>query len=88
MKIVDIHFLQESTNLHFIISDTVSLFIDLYWSPNQSLSEFNLFTKNLEPGLDMAANYNPVLVVVLDDFDAKYLNWCCHDKTNLEGCKT
>ena len=37
--------------------------------------------------LDETTTYNPFLVVVLDDFNAKSCNWCINNKTNFEGTK-
>ena len=37
--------------------------------------------------LDKATTYNPFLIVVLDDFNAKSCNWCINDRTNFEGTK-
>ena len=43
--------------------------------------------QNLELNLDKATTCNPLLVVVLGDFNAKSCNWCINDKTNSEGAK-
>ena len=37
--------------------------------------------------LDKATTYNPFLVVVLGDFNAKSCNWCINDKTTFEEAK-
>ena len=37
--------------------------------------------------LDEATHFNPFVVVVLDNFNAKFYNWCIDDKTNFEGAK-
>ena len=37
--------------------------------------------------LDDATNFNPFVVVVLDNFNAKFYNWSIDDKTNFEGAK-
>ena len=85
LKIIDIQYLQERINFHLIIGDKLCHFILLYRSPNQSDDYFNSFIKSLELNFDKATTFNPFLVVVLGDFNAKPCNWCINDKTNFEG---
>ena len=87
LKIIDIQYLQECINFHLIIGDKLCHFITLYRSPNHSLDEFNSFINNLELNLGKATTYNPFLVVVLGNFNAKLCNWCINDRTNFEGAK-
>ena len=86
-KIIYIQYLQECVNFHLIIGDKLCHFITLYRSPSQSHDEFNSFIKNLQLNLDKATTFNPYLVVVLGDFNAKSCNWCINDKTDFEGAK-
>ena len=87
LKITDIQYLQEYINFHLTIGNKLCHFIMLYRSPNQSHDKFNSFVKNLELNLDKATPYNPFLIVVLGDFNAKSCNWCINDKTNFEETK-
>ena len=87
MRIVDIHFLQECINFHFIIGYKVCHFITVYRSPNQSLGQLNSLIRNLQLNLEKVANCNPFLVVVVGVLNANSLNWCSSDKTNFEEVK-
>ena len=54
----------------------------------KTLYRWNSFAKkNLELNLDKATTFNPFLVIVIDDSNAKLCNWCIIDKINLEGAK-
>ena len=59
--------------------------VSLCRSHSQTQDEFDKFTDNLELNLDLAAQNNLYLVVVLGDFNAKFKNWFGCDKTNFEG---
>ena len=49
--------------------------------------EFETFLKNFELTLDKIHENNPLMTVVLDDFNAKSNNWCKADILSLEVSK-
>ena len=53
-----------------------------------TLLRFTFSEKNLELNLDKENTFNPFLVIVLCDFNAKPCNWCVNDRTNFEGAQT
>ena len=59
----------------------------MYRSPNQSQDEFEAFTNNLELILDKIFETNPILVIVLGDFNPKLSQWYKNDKTTSESSK-
>ena len=66
-----------------MIGNKICNFITLYKSPSQNQDDFQAFIDNLEMNLEILAQRNPFLMVVLVDFNAK--NWCSQDSTNFEG---
>ena len=66
--------MEKCINFGISFAGRVCNFISLYWSPNQSHDIFETFVGNLELNLDMIANQNPYLIVILGDFNAKSAN--------------
>ena len=62
-------------------------FIVLYRSPSQSQDDLETFLKIFELNLDTILPNNPLLTVVLGDFNVKSNFWCKSDKTSYEGSK-
>ena len=62
-------------------------FLSLYFSPNQSKDELDKFIKNLELTFDTRYKINTFLIVFLGDFNVKYNNWYCNDKTTDKASK-
>ena len=82
LKKLDIKHLQECIVFQVLIANKLCNFISLYRSPSQPTDIFDQFVDNLELTLDEVANNNPLLVVVLGDFNVKSENWYKHDKTS------
>ena len=47
--------------------------------------EFEKFSEKLELNLDSLVQNNPLLVVLIGDFNAKSKNWYKNDKGSFEG---
>lgn len=62
-------------------------FLSLYFSPNQSKDELDKFIKTLELTFDTRYKINTFLIVFLGDFNVKYNNWYCNDKTTDKASK-
>ena len=84
LKILDITYLQECIVSQVLIANKLCNFIFLYRSPSQPTDTFDQLADNLELTLSEVANHNPVLVVILGDFNVKSENWCKHDKTSYK----
>ena len=81
LRILDIHFHHECMNFEMRIFDKVCNFISLYRSPNQSLEEFEIYI------LDIITKYNPFLIVLLGDLNAKLSKLYKKDSTSYEVTK-
>ena len=57
----------------------------MYRFPSQTQDEFEKFLENLERDWDDLVQNKPFLAVVIGDFNAKSNNWCCREKSSLEG---
>ena len=95
LKILNIHYLQESIFFELQVGSKMCKFVSLYLSPSQTSddsgicnSKFTLkFTDNFELTIDTVAESNSELIVVLGDFNIKSKNWYINDKTTTEGAK-
>ena len=65
LKILNIHYLQESVSFELQIGSKICTFVSLYRSPSQTSDDFEKFTDNFELTLDTLAESNSDLVVVL-----------------------
>ena len=68
-----------------MIGNKIRNFITLYRSPIQNQDDFQAFKDNLEMNLEILAQRNPFLMVVIGDFNAKSKHWRRQDSTNFEG---
>ena len=62
-----------------MIGNKICNFITLYRSPSQNQDDFQAFIDNLEMNLEILAQRNPFLMVVLGGFNAKSKYWCSQD---------
>ena len=85
LRIININYLNECVRFELMVGDKLCNFIALYRSPSQSQDLFKSFKENLELNLESAVQNNPILVVLLGDFNAKSSNWCKNDTTTTEG---
>ena len=85
VKVLDIMLLQECINFEIKIADKICNFISLYRSPSQSKDEFEFFTDNLELNVHSIALRNPLLIVVLGDFNAHTKGWYPLDKISVKN---
>ena len=84
LKIKKIHYLQECINFEIKIIDKLCNFISLYRSPNQSRDDFESFINNLEYNLDSVMVNNPLLTVILGNFNAKSSLWYNKDGSKID----
>ena len=74
LKILNIHYLQESISFELQVGSKICEFISLYRSPSQTSDDVEKFTDNCELTLDTLAESNSDLVVVLEDLNIKSKN--------------
>ena len=86
MRLIDLHYLQESLIFEILIGRKLYNFIFLYWIPSQSFDSFKEFAANLQLLLDNISNQNPFLTVVLRDFNKSSIWYKCN-KTTYKGSK-
>ena len=86
-RVINVKYLQESISFELRIGGKCCKIIYLYRSPSQTHDEFGTFLKNFELTLDKIHENNPLMNVVLCDFNAKSNNWCETGTTSLEGSK-
>ena len=87
LKILNIHYLQESISFELQVGSKIRKFVSLYRSPSQTSDDFENFTDNFELTLDSLAESNSDLVAVVGDLDIKSKNWYINDKPTTEGAK-
>ena len=83
LRIIFINYLDECA--WFELSDKLYNFIALYRSPGRSRDQFESYKENLELNLESAFQNNPLLVVLLGDFNVESSNWCKNDINTTEG---
>ena len=87
LKILNIHYLQESISFELQVGSKICKFVSLYRSLSQTSDDFEKFTDNFELTLDNLAESNSDLIVVLGDINIKLKNWHINDKTTTEVAK-
>ena len=87
LKILNIHYLQESIRFELQIDSKMCKFVSLYRSPSQASDAFEKFRDNFKLTLDTLTESNSHLIVVLGDSKIKSKNWYINDKTTTEGAK-
>ena len=87
LKILNIHYLQESISFELQVGSKICKFLSLCRSPSQISDGFEKFTDNFELTLDNLAGSNTDLILVLGDLNIKSKNWYINDKTTTEGVK-
>ena len=75
----------ECFNIELKIENKVCYIIGLYRSPSQSQYEFERFSEKLKLKLDRLLQNNPLLVVLIGDFNVKSKNWYKNDKRSFKG---
>ena len=81
LKILNIHYLQESISFELQVGSKICKCVSLYRSPSQTSDDFEKFTHNFELTLDNLAESNSDLIVVLGDVNIKSKNWYINNKT-------
>ena len=74
LKILNIHYLQESISFELQVISKICKFVSLYLSPSQTSDNFEEFANNFELTLDTLDESNSDLVVVLGDINIKSKN--------------
>ena len=87
LKVLNTKHLQECLNIEFSIRKEICRLISLYRSPSQNQEEFNTFLDNLESNLETASLSNPILTILIGDFNAKCASWYSKDISTTEGSK-
>ena len=74
LKILNIHYLQESISFELQVISKICKFVSLYLSPSQTSDDFEKFANNFELTLDTLDESNSDLIVVLGDINIKSKN--------------
>ena len=85
LRIISVNYLSECIKLEIMIGKKICHFTTLYRSPSQNQDDFQAFIDNIKTNLEILAQRNPFLTVVIGDFNARSKNWCSKDSTNFEG---
>ena len=79
--------MQECLNIKFSKEKEICRLISLYRSPSQSQKKFKNILDNLEPNLETVCLVNPVLAILICDFNVKCASWYSKDNSTTEGSK-
>ena len=77
--------MQGSICFEIRIGDKTCNFLSIDRSASHSQDDFETFTENLKMNLENLVQIKPFLVVAIENFNAKSINWFCQDKTSFEG---
>ena len=70
LRIISVNYLSECINFEITIGNKICNFIILYRSSSQNQDDFLAFKDDLEMNLETLAQRNPLLTVVIGDFNA------------------
>ena len=87
LKILNIHYLEESISFELQVGSKICKFVSLYRSSSQTSDDFEKLIDNFEITPDTLAESNSDLIVVLGDLNIKSKNCYIDDKTITEGAK-
>ena len=87
LKILNIHYLEESISFELQVGSKICKFVSLYRSSSQTSDDFEKLVDNFEITPDTLAESNSDLIVVLGDLNIKSKNCYIDDKTITEGAK-
>ena len=87
LKFADINYLSGNILFELQIASRIYNFIFLYWSPSQTVNNFDSFLDGLKLNSDAMTDNNPFLHVAINDFNARSSSWRMNDKSNYEGTK-
>ena len=85
LRVLDIQYFHKCFNIELKIGNKLCYIIALCKSPSQSQGEFEKFSEKLELNLDSLVQNNPLLVLLIGDFNAKSKNWYKNNKCCFEG---
>ena len=85
LRVLNISNLNECINFEVRIANKIFRFIHLCRSPTKTQDEFQIFRSNLEVNFHSLSSRNPLLTIMIGDFNAKSKHWCKIDKTSFEG---
>ena len=71
LKVIGVRLLEECIAFDIIIRNRLCSFVALYRSPSQSQDDLATFSDKFVLTLDLVSKKNPLLLVVLGDFNAK-----------------
>ena len=87
LKILNIHYLEESISFELQVGSKICKFVSLYRSSSQTSDDFEKLIDNFEITPDTLAESNSDLIVVLGYLNIKSKNCYIDDKTITEGAK-
>ena len=85
LRNINTNHLNECVRFELMVGDKLCNFIALYRYPSQSQDQFESFKENLELNIETAVQNNPLLVVLIGDFNANSSNWCKSETTTTDG---
>ena len=87
IQMLNINYLQECTCFDLKIGSKLCTIVSLYRSPSQSADEFDNSLSKLNLTMESITQQNPVLTVVIGDFNFRSSKWWTDDKTTQGGLK-
>ena len=85
LKVLNIYQLTECLVLEIVCENKKCILACLYRSPSQSSDEFDTFLIKFEDMIELIFDFDPNIVLILGDFNAKLSSWKIDDNDTLEG---
>ena len=85
LKVLNICHLTECLVLEIVCENKKCILACLYRSSSQSSDEFDTFLIKFEDMIELIFDFDPNIVLILGDFNAKLSSWKIDDNDTLEG---